>query len=241
MVAINSKDAPVSNQHTYPLGALEYTLLGIGFIFAVFFWANTGFGFYRPYKGSFFIKSIPTVVLAILVYRHRTSLSEFYLFCAILLQSVGDVIIDFDRTANVIPAMLFTAMAHTMYNATFLRDRKVLSIVPSAKKVLALFLGLYGLLFGAFLIYNVALKQEWLMLPLIGVYIVLLTGVAVNALLANFRGSWIALGAVFYIITDSVLGYHLYVSPIHGNHFWTWPMYYSGQLLITLNYIREKA
>ena len=46
---------------------MELALLGIALVSALLFWSNIGFGFYKPYKGSFIVKWIPTLVLALAV------------------------------------------------------------------------------------------------------------------------------------------------------------------------------
>ncbi len=201
------------------------------------FWMNIGFHYIAPFQGGFLLKWLPTGLLALLVYLHRESVPGFFLFAALLLQSVGDVILDFDRIGYVLPSIGFVVIGHVFYNITFLRDRSSFADISTGRKVLMGVVVLYSVSFAAYLVMH--LKP--VMLVPVMLYSVALTGVVVTSILANYKTIWITVGTLIYVVTDSTLAYHIFIDRIPGEHFITWPIYIGGQVLIVYNYLKEKT
>ena len=66
----------------------------------------------------------------------------------------------------------------------------------------------------------------------IAVYALLLLGMCYAAL--QHRNAWLMLGAILFVVSDFVLGVHLFVQKIPHAHMSIMIPYYSGQLLLFL-------
>lgn len=209
---------------------LLYGLYALAFLF----WLNIGFGLLQPATGSFILKWVPSAILAFIVYRHRTSWRSFLLFCAVLIQSIGAVILDFDRSGYVLYSLAFTGLAHLCYCAQFLPTVETLKKMRPVRWLLVLALLVYALLYGSFVADHLPTRMQW---PVI-FYMILLTLAGSLGILSGL--SWlVVVGMLFFILDDSVFSWHLFVSPIPANHFITWPTYIAGQTCIVLGCIRR--
>lgn len=213
---------------------LDRRLLYGLFLLALLFWLNIGFGLLQPATGSFILKWVPSAILALIVYRHRTSWRSFLLFCAILIQSIGAVILDFDRSGYVLYSLAFTGCAHLCYSARFLPALETLKRIHFLRWIFLGGLWIYALFYGSFVADHLPARMQG---PVI-FYMILLTLAGTLSLLSGL--SWlVVLGMFFFILDDSVFSYHLFVSPIPANHFITWPTYIAGQTCIVLGCIRR--
>ncbi len=201
---------------------------------ATLFWLNIGFSVLSPATGSFILKWIPSAILAFLVFRHRTSNRSFLLFCALLVQSAGAVILDFDRTGYVLYSLGFTALAHALFASTFWPGLAALRRLNRVRYLLAGLLLVYAILYGGFIGTQVPSRM---FLP-VTIYMTVLTTAAAMSVLSG-ASPLLALGMALFVIDDTVFSWHLFVSPIPANHFITWPAYIAGQTLVTLGFLRE--
>lgn len=215
----------------------EMALLGVALLAAVVFWINIGTGTYRPYLGSFIMKWIPTGILALMVYRHRRTWQEFFLFLALLLQSVGDVILDFDRIGNVKWAIGFIISAHIAYCVFFFLEKEKRAPLSRSRKIAAVVVAIYGIMAGAYFFSN----SGGLMRIGVSLYALAITGAAILSLRAGYRSILIFAAVLMYIFTDTIVAYSEFVGVLKGSHFYTWPIYYLGQMLLVLVYLKEKA
>ncbi len=206
------------------------TILAGVALFAALFWLNIGFALLKPSTGSFILKWIPSALLAFLVFAHRDRSRAYFIFCALLLQSAGAVVLDFNRTGNVLYSLIFTAGAHIMNAGAFYpginfsRDVKKLSIA-------GVFLA-YVIAYGSFIAGHVPSRM---FVPVI-LYMTALSVSVLSGILS--RRSWlIILGLLCFVLDDSVFSWHLFISPIPPNHFITWPSFITGQTLITIGFI----
>ncbi len=224
------------------LGRQDHRILLVAAGLALLFWANIGFSVLRPTSGSFLLKWLPTGLLAWLVFQHRSSPRSIWLFTGLLVQSLGAVILDFDRIGYVLYALAFTAVAHLCFAAAFAPTKAALRELPRVRWILAVVFLAYALSYGSF----VALRAgtRGMTLPVL-IYMLCLSAGALSALLSG--RSWLAFaGMAMFVLDDTVFSYHLFVSPIPPNHFITWPTYFTGQVLITLGLVagsdeRERA
>lgn len=201
---------------------------------ALLFWLNIGLGILKPATGSFVLKWIPGALLAFLIFRHQTSRQSFLLFCAILVQSMGAVVLDFDRTGYVLYSMAFTAGAHLLFAAAFFPGLPALR----ASGIRFVFVGaflLYAVLFGGFIASYVPSR----MFTPVVFYMIALSLSAGMAVLSRYPLMLVA-GVFCFVLDDSIFSWHLFVSSIPANHFLTWPSYIAGQTLVTLGFLKGR-
>lgn len=221
---------------TQSLSKNQRLLLAAAGTLALIFWLNIGFSILRPATGSFLVKWIPTAILAGLVFAQRSSWGSLVLFFALLTQSLGAVILDFDRHGYVLYALGFTALAHIMFGAAFLERRNNWANIPSARKAcLAIFL-CFALVYGYIVSGNAPARMQ---IPVI-VYMFCLSFAVVSSIVSS--NAWaVFFGMLCFVFDDSIFSYHLFIAPIGPNHFITWPSYMAGQALVTLGFLTRRA
>ena len=74
----------------------------------------------------------------------------------------------------------------------------------------------------------------------VAAYLCAITGMGVAATLAGFRAPWVIIGAMLFIVSDSMIAVGKFKSPIEYGNYLIWATYYVGQLFIALGFIREK-
>ncbi len=210
-------------------------ILLAGVIAAVLFWCNIGFAVLRPATGSFVLKWIPSALFAFLVFRHHTDRRSFLLFCALLIQSMGAVILDFDRVGYVLYSLGFTAAAHLLFTGTYFPGMAALRRVNLVRWILLAALLVYCAAYGAFIVAHVPSRM---LFPVIA-YMVVLSAAVGMSLLSGYPVLLMA-GMMLFVLDDSVFSWHLFVSPIPANHFITWPSYIAGQTLVTLGFLQGR-
>ena len=182
------------------------------------------------------MKALPTLFLMASVLVARWSRQAWFLLIGLGFQLAGDMVIDLDRSGNIIPAMGLVCLAFVFYNLTFLQDMGGLSALGPTRRLL--FAGI--VLFTIAMAVVMALFLPTLMLPAVLTYVLLLTGMGLTSLLANYRTLAVTAGTVLYMITDASIGINEWVTPIPGAHFYFWPLYFAGQILIVQGLTKEK-
>jgi uncharacterized membrane protein YhhN len=68
-------------------------------------------------------------------------------------------------------------------------------------------------------------------------YICALTAMVSTAILARFRQRWVAVGAILFLVSDSLLAVHKFKEPVPLRDYLVWSTYYLGQCGIALGYL----
>lgn len=220
---------------TQSLSKNHRLLLALAGILAVAFWLNIGFSILKPATGSFLVKWIPTAILAGLIFSQRRSWGSLVLFFALLTQSLGAVILDFDRHGYVLYALGFTALAHLLFGTAFLERRNAWKDIPVARRIcLGIFL-CYAIAYGTVVAQSAPSRMQ---IPVI-VYMGCLSFAVVSSIISS--NVWmVILGMLCFVFDDSIFSYHLFIAPIGPNHFITWPSYMAGQALVTLGFLSQE-
>ena len=58
-----------------------------------------------------------------------------------------------------------------------------------------------------------------------------------TAILARFRQRWVAVGAILFLVSDSLLAVHKFKEPVPLRDYLVWSTYYLGQCGIALGYL----
>src|SRR5579871_185278 len=152
---------------------------------------------WQPFPGSAGVKGLAVGSLAVLAFGDRRRDARL-LALALAFSTAGDVLLDLSPSlfAAGLAAFLLT---HITYIALFARNRTANWRFHPATAILA--------------IYSFSLSL-WIVpaagalaIPVI-FYICALTAMAAMAFLARFRSPWVAIGAVLFVISDSLLAIH---------------------------------
>lgn len=188
-----------------------------------------------PYNAI--LKWLAIISLATFVWQQRQSWQEALLVVALCCHSVGDVLLDWDRTRLFLPAVGAFMVGHVLYLITFWPNLMALSSLPFAKKILAGTIVLYGIAMAMLIIPHLPKN----LLTAVVVYMIVILTMTLVLTSANYRNPWLILGAVLYVISDSLIALNTFVRPLGMFVQLIWPLYYAGQLLIALGFLNRYA
>ncbi len=174
-----------------------------------------------PYPGSFLPKALPVLVAAGWLLRAARSTSGRRVGYGLLWSALGDVALAMDDRFFLVGLTAFL-IAHMCYIAAFGPQAQLQRPrVRWAGGIVA-----YGLALGAIL----GQATNW-QLPIL-LYAVVLTGMGVTAALR--RGSRLVFpGGLAFIVSDSLLAWNRFLTPLPLAHLWVMLTYYLAQGLIT--------
>ena len=154
---------------------------------------------------------------------------------ALALSTLGDVLLDLDPVRLFVFGLGSFLVAHLVYISVFIRNRR--RTVPFGAPRL--------LLAGLVLLYSIAVSV-WL-LPSLGglivpvtIYMCTITAMVISAILARFENPWVAVGAILFLISDSLLAVNKFKTPVPYRDFLVWSTYYAGQYGIAVGFLAAK-
>jgi uncharacterized membrane protein YhhN len=145
---------------------------------------------------------------------------------ALLLSSIGDVLLDLDPGLFVIGLGAFLT-AHVLYTVIFFRNRaRPVALSGARIALLVLVLG-YAALFARWLIPGLGALAA----P-VALYICAITAMVLTAILARFPSHLVVLGAFLFLVSDSVLAVDRFKTAVPMRGFLVWTTYYLAQYSI---------
>lgn len=186
----------------------------------------------QPFAGSALVKGCAVAALALLAWRWRGERRDAaVLALGLAFSAVGDVLLDLDQRLFAAGLGAFL-LAHLTYICLFVRNRNAAKRIAAPRMAAVL----------AILVYSTALSV-WIV-PSVGAlavpvifYICALTGMVSTAILARFRRPWVTVGAILFLISDSLLAIHKFKTPVPLHDYLVWITYYLGQCGIALGYL----
>jgi len=196
---------------------------------------------WQPFAGSAIIasaivKGCATAALAVIAWQARGVRRDAGLLTlGLALSAAGDVLLELDPKLFVFGLGAFL-LAHCTYIGLFIRNR-VRGVPGRVTRLAAV---------GAVVAFSAALSA-WIV-PSVGglavpvvLYICALTAMVSTAILAAFRQRWVAVGALLFLISDSLLAINRFKTPVPWRDFLVWSTYYLGQCGIALGYLESGA
>ena len=183
-----------------------------------------------PHPLSTILKGLSVSLLALVALDSERRL----LAAALLLSSVGDVLLDLSPRLFVFGLAAFLA-THLVYMVLFVRHRSAAQNVAGRYVVLATLLA-YGAAFGAWLWPGLGPLRMPVML-----YMAALLAMVWTATRAPYRGKWVVAGAFLFLISDSILGANQFRLAIPGHGFLIWAAYYLAQRYLTKGVLAEEG
>ncbi len=208
--------------------------IGLIVLIGIFYWISIPF---KPYWGSILVKWLPIGLLTGLAWYHRKKPHVTVLTLALLFHGIGDIIIELEGENTLLLAILPFLIGHLLYALTFQKDRNDLAALTVWEKGIIVIIITYGLFFGIFLSFHLQLLYLLAVIP----YIIVILSMVLLSVMARYTEKIIVLGALLYVISDSLIALTTFVMPWPWSPLLTWPTYFFGQLFITVGYLSEKT
>jgi uncharacterized membrane protein YhhN len=187
---------------------------------------------WQPFAASALVKGCAVGALALLALQPRGERRDAALLAlGLAFSTAGDVLLDLNPRMFTFGLAAFL-LAHLTYICLFARNRTPgIRLQPPRIAVVILVLA-YSAALSAWIVPSVGA----LAVPVV-VYICALTAMVSSAILARFRQPWVAVGAVLFLISDSLLAIHKFKAPVPLRDYLVWSTYYLGQCGIALGYL----
>jgi uncharacterized membrane protein YhhN len=187
---------------------------------------------WQPYPGSALVKGCAVGALALLALRSRGARRDAGLLAlALAFSTAGDVLLDLNPRLSALGLGAFL-LAHVAYICLFVRNRAAGLPLRSRFGAAVLVVLVYSAMLSAWIVPYVGA----LAVPVV-LYICALTAMVSTAILARFRYPWVAVGAILFLVSDSLLAVHKFKEPVPLRDYLVWSTYYLGQCGIALGYL----
>jgi uncharacterized membrane protein YhhN len=232
--------------HLRHFGVLDRWLLLLSFGSSAAYFATRGV---QPFPGSVVLKALGIAPLAVLTFRvlgkaERTTSGaargggrdSHILAAALTLSCIGDVLLHLGSRRNFGLALGAFLLAHIAYILLFAQSWPR-PLRPSSMELT---------LTAAVLVYSVVVTG-WLSIRLGGdavpvfVYSVAITAMTVSAILAGFSTPFVWIGAMLFLISDSLIAAGRFNTALPLTAYLIWPAYYLGQYGIAIGFLQDKA
>ncbi|HYL78733.1 MAG TPA: lysoplasmalogenase [Bryobacteraceae bacterium] len=175
---------------------------------------------WQPYPGSFIVKGLSVGLLAAIAFP-RFPILGF----ALAVSTLGDVLLDLDPQGLFVYGLGSFLIAHIAYVVLFVQ--RPFSVKP-VKIAAAIGVLLYSIAISAWLFPSLG----DLKIP-VAVYMCAITTMAITAILASFPTPWVAIGAILFVASDSLLAINKFKTPIPYRDILVWSTYYAAQFTIS--------
>lgn len=180
------------------------------------------------FTGNVVVKGLSVGPLAVLAFVTGSPV----LGVALAVSTLGDVLLDLDPQRLFVFGLGSFLIAHLIYISVFVRNRRRPMALVAAQMLPA----------GLVLAYSVTISA-WL-LPSLGalivpvaIYMCAITAMVLSAILARFSNPWVAVGAILFLISDSLLAVNKFKTPVPFRDVLVWGTYYVGQFCIANGFL----
>ncbi|WDP89220.1 MAG: lysoplasmalogenase [Desulfobacter sp.] len=183
----------------------------------------------RPYAGSWLVKTIPILMLALFALKNLIGKEGKLLFSGLLASAAGDILLELPDPSLFVPGMGAFILAHIFYIALFCRQPR--ATVPRVS-ILILILA-YTIGFGTLLFPH--LKE--MTLPIL-FYLTVIAIMGISACMGRRNNRMVITGALIFIASDSLIAWNMFLAPIPHSSIWVMSTYYTAQALLTAGVYR---
>ena len=178
---------------------------------------------WRPFAGSWAVKAASVALLAVVAHRKGAR----GLAWALAFSALGDAVLEYSPNWFIGGLAAFL-IAHIIYTVVFVRRWRGVRVSAGAVAVV-----IYSCVFAAWLLPEVGT----IVLP-VAIYVAAITAMVASAFMARFSNRWVEIGAVLFLISDTVLAVDRFRMPVPLPDWIIWPSYYVGQYLITKGFLK---
>ncbi len=184
----------------------------------------------EPHTLSPLVKTVPIACLALYVFLNMPG--RRMLGVGLVFSGIGDILLELPVAGLFEAGMGAFILAHLCYISLFLR-RPRLTLVR-------------GLVMGAMVLFTLDFAAR--LYPALGpmklpifVYLGVILAMGVAACLGRYTNGIIISGAVFFIVSDALIAYPMFVEPIANSGFLVMFTYYAAQALLTYGTLKMKT
>ncbi|MBL8189445.1 MAG: lysoplasmalogenase [Acidobacteria bacterium] len=199
----------------------------------------------QPFPGSIAVKALSIAPLAVLAFkllrgarpqgiewlRDRDNL---ILGTALSFSCLGDIFLDLPGNFFVQGLVSFL-VAHFIYILLFVRNWSR-PLRPNGWQLVLM----AGVLITSLLLSNWLSPNLGAMAKPVMVYICAITVMVISSILAGFSKPYVWVGAVLFLISDSMIAAGRFKTPVPFAEYLIWATYYLGQYGIAIGFLREK-
>ncbi len=178
----------------------------------------------RPYPLSYVVKIIPILSLALIAIGSIKGAIGKIVFAGLMFSAIGDLFLAFSGKGFFVIGLSSFAAAHFMYILVFFRK----PVFQSPRVYFVFAFIFYGFTIWSFLTPNL----NSMLIP-VTFYILAITTMGVSAALGKNNHWIVLLGAVLFIISDSVIAVNMFLTKVQNSSFWIMLTYFPAQFLIT--------
>jgi len=191
----------------------------------------------RPYPLHYLVKAIPIFVLAVFAHAHLGGRMRTTVLLALMFSAGGDMMLSMSFTHQFIAGLGSFLVAQLIYGYLFLqlanKDKRALKILISAAAVLY-----------AAVMAGLILPEEPFLKTAVLSYLVVITLMALAATWAWRRSPLHMLGAFVFVLSDSLIAWNMFASPVPFSSLLIMSTYYAAQCMMIkgiVNLQRETA
>ncbi len=182
----------------------------------------------HPYTGSYVLKAIPTIFLAIIVFRSAKARPGVLLGIGLLFSTVGDVSLDIDRTRYFIVGLGGFLVAHIFYIVAMAHAFKS----ERAKIPGLLIVAAFGITI-AYLLRGIPSDK---LVPVM-CYVAVITVMVLTAVSVSKTSKILIVGAALFMISDIILAINKFMVPIPYSTVFNIGIYFVAQFVIVKGFL----
>ena len=218
--------------HLRNFGRVDKCLLLLSIISSAAYLATRGV---QPFPGSVALKALSIAPLAVLAFRVHTR-DNLILAAALALSCLGDIFLHLDPRRYFRHALGAFLFAHLAYIVLFTRSWPRPLRAHGSQMLLTALVLVYSLLVSSWLWSGLGTQAVPVM-----VYSGAITGMAVSTILVGFSKPFVWIGALLFVISDSLIAAGRFKTAVPLAEYLIWPTYYLGQYGIAIGFLREKS
>ncbi len=184
---------------------------------------------------GFVIKWLALAGAAFAVWRSWPGTAGFAFFLAVVLHSMGDVFLVVDRKRLFLAGVIAFLFGHLIYAWVFYSG--IRRPWPLRGRIVAAILPLHGIVMGWILIPRLPFPLAIAVTFYIGVILTM----AVFAFSSDTTTSTVRIGALLYLVSDTLLSWNAFVKPLPTEIPVVWITYFLGQMLIIAGMLRRHS
>lgn len=208
---------------------LIFIILAISYILSILI---------KPYSFSWLVKILPILFLITVAWQHCKFRNEsqphrvaIFFITGLLFSSCGDFLLDNNTEDWFIFGLGAFFIAHVCYLITL----RPFNIRLTNKR--AAILGIY-LAFGLMMFLKLIDGLGELFIPVLA-YMTVLLLMALATVFTHRSNAWLVAGGISFVLSDSLIGFDKFNSPILLNHVWVMCSYYFAQYALVKGYLRS--
>ena len=177
------------------------------------------------------LKGLSIAPLALLAIWKR----QWLLASALAFGSFGDVLLEVKP--EMFPAGLAAFLVgHVFYMWLFTRSRPKPFHWTRTQLALVIALVLFATAMSVYLIPSVGMFA-----PAVVAYMIALVCMAITAVAMQLPEPWVVIGAVLFVMSDSILAVSKFKTPVPARELLVWWTYYFGQMGIAIGFLRVQS